>query len=433
VQDTAGSADGYMPSTPWLTTYQNNGATPYGLINDPFPHGVTLPTGNTLGALTNVGLTPTGGVDAPGWGTDPSEYSWNLSVERQLPGKILVEGSYVGQKGTHLLFGGYSNLDHLGPSVEGLSTGQLTALNNYVANPFSGIITNPNSCLSGPTVPAYQLALPFPQFCGTNNIEPPYANSIYHALQLRAEKRLSNGLELTFNYTYSKVLTDTPCNGANVCWRGGGTPALRDPNELFVERSVATYNDPNYINLAYTYRLPFGQKMQWGSSWKGVTNVVLGGWETTGIWTFDTGQPLPLTWNSCGTPIPSYGCQHLNMVGALQKSPGVNLSDYFSNANTALQAPAPFTVGNAPEIAQVYSPGARNANLAIYKNFALGRFREGASLQFRAETINAFNHVQYAAPNSTFGTPSNPNPQFGVISSQLNSPRQIQLGMKLYF
>ncbi|MGO8790963.1 MAG: carboxypeptidase regulatory-like domain-containing protein [Terriglobia bacterium] len=428
VQDTAGSADGYMPSTPWITTYQNNGATPFGPINNPFPSGVTLPTGNTLGALTNVGLTPTGGVTYPGWATDPAEYSWNFSVQRQLPGNIVVEGSYVGQKGTHLLFGGYSNIDHLGPSVESLSTAQMTALDNYVSNPFYGTITNPNSCLSGPQVQASQLALPFPQFCGTNNIEPPFANSIYHALQLRAEKRLSNGLELTANYTWSKVLTDTPCNGQNVCWRGGGTPGIQDPNDLFVERSVATYNDPNLLNLAYTYKLPFGQKMHWGSSWKGVTDVLLGGWETTGIWTFDTGQPIPLTWNSCGTPIPTYGCQHLDLVGKLQKNPGVNLNQYFANANSVLQTPAPFTLGTAPQLSQVYSPGARNANLAIYKNFPLGRFREGASLQFRAETINAFNHVQYAAPNTTFQ-----NPEFGVISSQLNSPRQIQLGMKLYF
>ena len=154
MQDTAGSADGYMPSTPWITTYQNNGATPFGPINNPFPLGVTLPTGNTLGALTNVGLTPTGGVTYPGWGTDPAEYSWNFSVQRQLPGNVVVEGSYVGQKGTHLLFGGYSNIDHLGPSVESLSTAQMTALDNYVSNPFYGTITNPNSCLSGPQVPA---------------------------------------------------------------------------------------------------------------------------------------------------------------------------------------------------------------------------------------------------------------------------------------
>lgn len=428
VQDTRGSADGYMTSTPWLTTYQNNGATPFAPISNPWPNGVTLPTGSTLGALTNVGLTPTGGVDLPGWGTDPSTYAWNFSVERQLPGNILLEGSYVGQKGTHLSYGGYTNLDHLGPSVESLSTAQMTALDTLVANPFYGAITNPDSCLSGPTIAASQLAAPFPQFCGTDTIEPPWANSIYHALQLRAEKRLFHGLEFMANFTWSKVITDTPCNGENVCWVGGGTPQLRDPNNLFLERSIATYNDPRLLNVAYTYDLPFGRGREWGSSWHGITDAILGGWETTGIWTFDTGQPLPLTWASCGTPIPTYGCQHLNLVGTLRKNPGVNLQQYFANANQVLQTPAPFTIGTAPELSQVYGPGARNADLALYKNFALGRLREGMSLQIRAETINAFNHVQYGAPDMTFGTS-----EFGVISSQLNSPRQLQLGMKLYF
>ena len=106
----------------------------------------------------------------------------------------------------------------------------------------------------------------------------------------------------------------------------------------------------------------------------------------------------------------------------------MNVNQYFANVETVLQAPAPFTLGTAPELSQVYGPGAQNANLAIYKNFVLSRFREGASLQVRAETINAFNHVQYGAPNTTFG-----NPEFGVVSNQVNSPRQIQLGMKLYF
>jgi hypothetical protein len=428
VQDTIGSADGYMTSTPWITTYQNNGATPFAAINNPWPNGVTLPTGNTLGALTNVGLSSSGGVDLPGWGTIPSDYSWNFSVERQLPGNTLVEGSYVGQKGTHLQYGGYSNLDYLGPSVQSLSTAQLTALDSYVPNPFYGTVTNPDSCLSGPTVPASQLAEPFPQFCGTDNIEPPWANSIYHALQLRGEKRLSHGLEFMANFTWSKVITDTPCSGANVCWIGGGTPQLRDPNDLFLERSIATYNDPHLLTLAYTYALPFGRGKAWGSNWKGITDAILGGWETTGIWTFDTGQPLPITWASCGTPIPTYGCQHLNLVGTLRKNSGVNLQQYYANASQVLQTPAPFTIGTAPEISQVYGPGARDADLALYKNFALGRVREGMSLQIRAETINAFNHVQYGAPDTTFGTS-----EFGVISSQLNSPRQLQLGMKLYF
>ena len=60
-------------------------------------------------------------------------------------------------------------------------------------------------------------------------------------------------------------------------------------------------------------------------------------------------------------------------LGSLQKNPGVNLNQYFANANSVLQTPAPFTLGTAPQLSQVYSPGARNSDLAIYKNFSLGQ------------------------------------------------------------
>ncbi|MGH9325877.1 MAG: TonB-dependent receptor domain-containing protein [Terriglobia bacterium] len=425
-EDGTGSQDGFTASTPGILTYQNAGAVPGALINNPFPGGLVTAAGSSLGALTFVGLTPTGGVNWPGWQTVPSDYAWNLSVQRDLPGNILVEADYVGQKGTHWLFAGYTNLDHLGPSVEKLSTAQLTALDQQVANPFYGIIkTGP---LSSPTISAAHLKEPFPEFNSTNIIEPPWANANYNALQLRAAKRFAHGLEFFANYTWSKSLNDTPCNGDNVCWMGLGTPRLRDPNDLALEYGLSSYNDPQIFNLAYTYALPFGQGRRWGSSWKTPVDTILGGWETTGIWTFDTGEPLPISWKSCGVNIPTYGCQHVDLVGRLQKAPGVNLQDYFANSSSAIATPAPFTLGTAGELLDIYSPGARNFDLAVYKNFSFNKLREGMHLQVRVESINAFNHPQFSYPNTTFGSPT-----FGLITSQENSPRQIQLGMKLIF
>ncbi|MGH9328240.1 MAG: carboxypeptidase regulatory-like domain-containing protein [Terriglobia bacterium] len=426
-QDGSGGSDGYMPSTPWVTTYQNNGATPANTLTDPFPGGPTLPTGNTLGALTYEGLSPTGGAHYPGWGNIPSNWTWNVGIERQLPGAILVEADYVGQKGTHLLENGYTNLDVMGPEVQTMTPSQLEALDSYVPNPFYGYITNPSSCLSGPTVPEVQLRVRFPEFCGTNVIEPPWGNSEYNAFQLRAEKRISHGLQFFFNYTFSKSMDEESANGDNVSWIGGAT-RFTDPNNLELSHGLSDYDDPNIINVAYTYTLPFGQGRHWGSSWKGPVNAVLGGWETSGIWIFDTGNPLPISWNSCGTPIPTYGCQQPNGVAPLRKNPGVNLQSYFANGNQAFSVPAPWTLGTAAVESNVFGPGARNFNLAIYKNFSFSRVREGMSLQLRLETLNAFNHPQFGYPNSAWQSPT-----FGVISSQLNTPRQIQLGAKFYF
>jgi len=427
VQDGSGSADGYMPSTPWVVTYQNNGATPANTLSNPFPGGPVLPTGNTLGALTSIGLTPTGGYNAPGWGTTPSNWAWNLGIQHMLPGDIVLDVNYVGQKGTHLPFDGFTNLSNMPPSVESLTPAQLTALTTYVNNPFSGIITNPASCLSGPQVQAFMLQLPFAQFCGEDVIEPPWSNSNYEALQVRTEKRMSHGLEFFANYTWSHSLDDASCSGDNVCWIGGESRVL-DPNRLELGYGSSEYNDPNLLNIAYTYKLPFGQGMHWGGSSKGVTNAFLGGWETAGIWVFDTGQPLPISWNSCGTPIPTYSCQQPDAVAPLQKAPGVNIQNYFSNGNQAYAAPAAWALGTAAPYTHIYGPGARNFDLAMYKNFNLKVIREGASLQLRLETLNAFNHVQFGYPNTSWQ-----NPNFGIITSQSNAPRQVQLGAKLYF
>jgi hypothetical protein len=86
--------------------------------------------------------------------------------------------------------------------------------------------------------------------------------------------------------------------------------------------------------------------------------------------------------------------------------------------------PAAFTFGNTqPSSPDLRAPGIRNWDLSIFKDFAL---RERLRLQFRAETFNSFNTVRFGSPNTS--VTSN---QFGQISSQANSPRQVQFGLKL--
>ena len=90
--------------------------------------------------------------------------------------------------------------------------------------------------------------------------------------------------------------------------------------------------------------------------------------------------------------------------------------------------PAPFTVGNAPrEVATARVPGTSTSALSMFKQFALP-LHEGSKLEFRAEAFNALNHPQFSGPNVTVGSSA-----FGKVTSQANSPRQVQLGLKLYF
>ena len=417
--------DGFGATTPWQTTYQNNLATPGPPISNPWPGGPNLPIGSSQGALTNVGFTPSGFL--PEWNKVGYTQSWNLGIQRQLRGGILVEANYVADKGTNLSFGGLTTLQYLGPSVERMSSSQITALESPVANPFYGIITNPTSALSGPTVPQYQLDLTSPQFAGMGLVDAPEAGSNYQALQIRVEKRFSQGLQFLASYTNSKSLDQGSTADAGGAHYGGWTH-LQDPNNLRLEWALSAYDLPQNLKLTYVYQLPFGHGKEWGRNWNRWMEEALGGWETNGNWSFDDGFPIALS-QSGGTPLPTYASQQPNLLAPLQRNHGANwMTQYFSNPQ-ALATPPPFTVGTAPPvIPNVRQPGTRNASLSVFKEFNLSSMREGAHLQFRAETFNAFNYAQFMGPNAAFNSGS-----FGVVSSQRNSPREVQLALKLYW
>jgi hypothetical protein len=103
------------------------------------------------------------------------------------------------------------------------------------------------------------------------------------------------------------------------------------------------------------------------------------------------------------------------------------LKQYFANPQVAVQ-PAPYTDGNAPRILpNARTPGTDNLSASLFKQVPL-TFREGAKLEVRLEAFNVFNRVQFAAPDTNVGDAT-----FGQITAQANQPRQVQLGLKLYF
>jgi hypothetical protein len=423
---------GYNRITNWLSSYQGDDATPWGRLSDPWPGtGPAMPTGNTLGALTDVGATPVGNVRT--WNQPSYAQTWSLGFEQELAGDLLVDVNYVGTKGTHLYFG-EDPLDNMPPSIEKATPAQLTALRTFVPNPFYGIITDPSSALSAPTVGASQLSLPFPQFAGVDALMQPWGNSVYDAFQLRIQKNLSHGLQFLANYTISKTISDADVGGAG--WLGG-VASLVDPNNRKLERSVAEYDIPQVLNFSYVWQLPVGHGKRWGATWSPALNAVLGGWQTNGMWRFDNGQPVALT-SSGGTPLPTYG-QRPNLLGALKRNTGPNwMQQYFANPEN-VQAPAPDTIGTAPrELPNVRVPGTNTAGLSLFKEIPLGKVREGMRLQYRLESFNAFNHPQFCGPNGTVvatfvGSDPSTYGNFGQVTSQCNSPREVQMALKLYW
>jgi hypothetical protein len=420
-----GGYTGFNWTTPLLTTYNNDGATPAARLSNPFPSGIQLPPGSSQGLLTGLGLGVSGPLATQN--NTPYTQTWNFGLERQFKGNILVDANYVGTKGTHLYFGGAGSINYLGSWIEGLSTAQIGQLTAHVSNPFYGYITNPASSLSSKTVQAYQLLLPHPQFTGFSTQDPPWANSIYNALQLRVEKRFSNGLQLLGSYVFSKSIDDSSVTCGCTTWLGGAT-SLEDPNKRFLERSVSQFDIPQVVQFSYVYQFPFGRGKRFGGNINRFVDLAFGGWQTNGIWRFDDGMPLALTVSN-SQPLPTYGAQRPNLTGTLTRNNGANwLSQYFADPQVAV-TPAQYAIGTAPrEISSVRAPGTATTALSLFKQFALPFIREGSLLEFRAEAFNALNHPQFSAPNLTVGSSA-----FGQVTSQANSPRQVQLALKLYF
>jgi len=420
------SDQGFLEDTNWLNTYLNDGATPWSFLSDPFHGGPRQPTGASLGLLTDVGFSIAGPI--PSRNARPYEQTWSFGIEHELPGNVILDGTYVGKKGTHLYFGNAGTVDILTPAQAAAYVQNPGYYNTFVPNPFFGIITDPSSGISGPTVQRSALITPYPQFTGVTASDPPSASSTYHGFQFRAEKRFSKGLQFLATYTNQKSIDDSSVGGGGLTWLGGSLDnVLPNPYDHRRERSLSQFDISQILQFSYVYELPVGRGKQVAGNLNPILNAVIGGWKTAGTWRFDTGQPIILTLNG-GQSIPTFGPQRPDLTAPLKRASGLNLDQYFANPEVAV-APAPYTFGTAPKVLpNLRMPGTRTAALSLFKEFSLASMREGAHLEFRAEAFNALNHPQFAGPASTVG-----NDDFGKITQQANRPREVQLGLKLYW
>ena len=439
-------SQGFNQYTNQISTFNNDGATPYARLSNPFPNlssqctnlpvattcatssGLIQPPGSSLGLLNDYGY----GANGPlrNVTTTPYEQSWSFGIEMQLPWNVVTNMMYVGKKGTHLYYSGDNYINHLGPSVESASAADLNNLTTMVANPFYGINTDPGSILSQPQIPELNLQLPYPQFPGGVTIEPPpIANSEYHAMQLTAEKRYTNGLQFLASFVWSKSIDDASAPDDNTTWLGSFS-SLVDPNKPWLERSLSTFDIPYVYQFTYTYDLPVGRGKAFGAQMPAVLDTIIGGWKTNGVWRISYGRPLPF-FTYDGVSLPTYGGQRPNIVGRPRRTKGKDsdwINNYFANPGV-FQLPPIYAFGNAPRATgMVRSPVAFNTNMSVEKDFSFSKLREGMSFELRLEAENALNHPVFGTPDTSVD-----DPNFGVISYTSNGPRQVQLGGKLNF
>jgi hypothetical protein len=437
-------SQGFNQYTQVIPTFQNQGNVPWLKLSNPFPFGLIQPPGSSLGLLNDVGFGANGPIETSFYNRTPYEQSWSFGIEREVPGKVLINVEYLGKKGTHLPFSGTTQHDFLGPWVEGLPVGDPSApnpcqsltvacLNNFVTNPFSsqngGPISDPNSTLSSPQVQYFQLLIPHPQFTSISSDVELISNSIYHALQVSAEKRYSNGLQFLVTYTWSKSIDDSSVADDNVTWTGNTFSSLQDPNKPWLERSYSIFDIPHVLQASYSYDLPFGRGRPFLGNMPSVLQAIVGGWKTNGIWRVTSGRPLSMMLAD-GQSLPTYNAQRPDIVGTPRRNHAHDWVDtnYFVDV-TVFQKPAPFVLGDAPRtIASVRTPTWFSTDLSLSKQFSLARVREAMNLEFRIEAKNAFNHPVFGTPDTSVDDGTT-----GLVSYTASTPREVQLALKINF
>lgn len=403
---------GYRSDTEYFGTL--DGVTPYRYLRNPFPEGLVPIPGNTTGLMTGVGST----IGAPMYGdyVVPYTENWSFNIQQQLPGSLMIEAGYVGNHGVHLNQCGEAdyNLNQLRP--EQLALG--TQLQQQVKNPFYGVITS--APLSAATVPLSFLMRPFPQFTVINPLYMSGGMSVYHSLQLKAEKRFSSGLSVLAAYTAAKLIDDY-----SIISVVGENVASQNIYDRKGERSISANDVSQRMVLSYVYMLPLGKGRRFGANWNRVADAVLGGWQTNGILTFQTGFPLAIAAQNVSNSGNQRERPNSNGKSAGLSGPVVDrLNRYFDTS--VFSQPAPFTFGNVGRtLPDARRPGIRSMDFSLFKNFHLV---ERMSLQFRAEAFNLTNTPQFGGSNTTLGSLA-----FGVISGQANTPRQIQFALKLLY
>jgi len=403
---------------------------------------------------------------------DPTIQEWNFQIQRSLPGDMLLTVGYVGTHGTQLMGPMFKEFTyvHTADKIK-----YKTAINSVV--PASTIYSNPTTvnalaqAYGSANLPLSLLLQPYPFFGATAlQLSPTTAynaSSIYHALDVRLEKRFSHGLIFNVAYTWSKEIdnggvgnmesnTVDPVHwyksgniggrAANIAGQYNGPP-YQDPDNIDRDRTIAANDIPQMLNVFGVYQLPVGTGRTFLNH-KGILNSIVGGWSVTANFTAQSGLPL-----SISGPCDGLTCRP-NLVGNPKAVPGGQTQNDWMNA-AAFQPPfGPDTnnfwanpdfnssswwqFGSAGlNLPVIRAPGYWNVDSSLKKDFHL---TESKLVEFRWELYNMLNHQNLGAPNTGYCLPALPDGttdlvhqascQFGRITNVQTDPRSMEFSLK---
>jgi len=408
--------------TTTMVTSLNGGATPYlgSTLSDPFPSGLVLPPGRSQPYVNSLfGQSVSSPIP-----DQPVSYAeqWNLDIQRQWGPGLMIDVGYAGARGIHLPLS-TQNVDQLPDQYISMGSALLT----QVTNPFYSVLPTSVGLLGQPTIMQGDLLKPYPQYLTVSELGPTVGDSYYHALQIKIQKRMANGV-LLISYTHSKLIstTDTLTSWAESTTVG----SAQDNNNIRGEKSLASFDVPNRLVFSYVYELPFGKGQKFLSGATGFVSKLVSGWRLNGITTFQSGYPLALSDGSKNTFMANFGggTTRPNYVGgcapALSGAAQSRLSRWFNTS--CYVAAGAFEYGNEARVdPAIRIAGTNNFDFSINKQTSI---RERFKIEFRAEVFNVFNRVKFGSPGASVGTA-----QFGIVSLQDNQPRLVQFGLRLGF
>jgi hypothetical protein len=317
---------------------------------------------------------------------------WNFTMQEQLTPSMTVSAAYVGQRTTHLM----------------------------VPMPYFQSVLNPDGTVSPTRYLAGNPTLlsEVGQISGTATI----GNQSYNSLQVSAQKRLTSGLQFTANYTFSKCMTD------NIGYYGqGGQTAqvnwyYQNIYDAAAEWGPCEYDATSNFVANAVYSVPFGRGQKFGQNMNKVADLIVGGWQASGILSLHTGFAMSLGGGDAsgtGSRGARADCISPATVYGEQNSP---LGGYQWFDPSAFAAPAAGTFGSCG-VGTMRGPGLKTLDFNLMKNFHI---TERQRLELRGEFINLFNTPILNAPSNYVGS------GMGLLQSG-QGERNIQLGLKYSF
>ena len=304
--------------------------------------------------------------------------SYNIAIQRTLPGNFVAEVAYVGNHGVSIK-------------------------NTYNLN--AGLI--PGAGQNGRPL--------FQQFRRASDINDLYfgTSTLYNSLQAKLDRRFSGGFMMTTAYTWSKAID----------WGGADNGALWNYIQPQRSRARADGDRRHVFVQSYIYDLPFGRGRRWLT--QGLAATLLGGWQINGLLTLMTGEPFNLSVPGSILNAPG-NANTPNLVGEHKVTKGVGTHTTWFDPSVYAQPPAN-TFGNLGRNI-LSGPGFVNLDFSAFKKFA---FTERYNLELRFESFNFTNTPKFSNPNGDITSPN-----FGRVTSAQgppNGPREIQLGLKFVF